>query len=207
MLEAGIDGIVNKIDPGEPVEADIVAGVPDSGLDAALGYALESGIPYGMAFIKNKYIGRSFILNNQEKRQKAVALKLNPIKQNVEGKRIVLIDDSIVRGNTIKRTIKRLREFGAKEIHLRIASPMFIDVCYFGTDIDKKDKLIANIKTKEEIRLDIGVDSLEYLDLENLKEIAKGSNMEDFCFGCFTGEYPIEVPKTLDKDVFEKIKF
>lgn len=190
-----------------PVEADIVAGVPDSGLDAALGYAQESGIPYGMAFIKNKYIGRSFILNNQEKRQKAVALKLNPIKQNVEGKRIVLIDDSIVRGNTIKRTIKRLREFGAKEIHLRIASPMFIDVCYFGTDIDKKDKLIANIKTKEEIRQDIGVDSLEYLDLENLKEIAKGSNMEDFCFGCFTGEYPIEVPKTLDKDVFEKIKF
>ena len=190
-----------------PVEADIVAGVPDSGLDAALGYAEESGIPYGMVFIKNKYIGRSFILNNQEKRQKAVALKLNPIRQNVEGKRIVLIDDSIVRGNTIKKTINRLREFGAKEIHLRIASPMFIDVCYFGTDIDKKDKLIANIKTKEEIRQDIGVDSLEYLDLENLKEIAKGSKMEDFCYGCFTGKYPIEVPETLDKDVFEKIKF
>ena len=189
------------------VKADIVAGVPDSGLDAALGYAEESGIPYGMVFIKNKYIGRSFILNNQEKRQKAVALKLNPIRQNVEGKRIVLIDDSIVRGNTIKKTINRLREFGAKEIHLRIASPMFIDVCYFGTDIDKKDKLIANIKTKEEIRKNIGVESLEYLNIDNLKEIAKGSQMEDFCYGCFTGKYPIKVPKTLDKGVFEKIIF
>lgn len=188
-----------------PVEADIVAGVPDSGLDAALGYAKESKIPYDMVFTKSKYLGRSFIQNTQDKRKKMILLKLNPIKQNVKGKKIVLLDDSIVRGNTIKGIIKRLRDDGAKEIHLRIASPAFIDVCYFGTDVDKKENLVAVEKTVEEIRKDIGADTLEYLSLENLKKIAEGSKIDDFCFGCFTGEYPIEVPKEIDKDAFEKI--
>lgn len=190
-----------------PVEADIVAGVPDSGLDAAFGYANESKIPYDMVFTKSKYIGRTFIQNTQDKRKKAVLLKLNPLKQNVKGKKIILIDDSIVRGNTIKGIISRLREEGAKEIHLRIASPAFIDVCYFGTDVDKKENLVAVSKSVEEIRKDVGADSLAYLSLENLREIAKGSNMSDFCFGCFNGEYPIEVPEDIDKDTFEKIKF
>ena len=188
-----------------PVDADIVAGVPDSGLDATLGYSKESKIPYDMVFTKSKYIGRTFIQNTQNKRKKAVLLKLNPLKQNVEGKRIILIDDSIVRGNTIRGIISRLREEGAKEVHLRIASPAFVDVCYFGTDVDKKENLIAVNKTVEEIRQDIGADSLEYLSLENLREIAKGSNMTDFCYGCFTGKYPIEVPNDIDKDTFEKI--
>ncbi len=188
-----------------PVEADFVAGVPDSGIDAALGYSKESKIPYDIAFVKSKYIGRTFIQATQDKRKKQVVLKLNPIKNTVSGKKIVLIDDSIVRGTTITRLIKILREAGAKEIHLRIASPAFIDVCYFGTDVAKKEALIAIGKTNEEIRQAIGADSLEYLSLENLRKIAKGSNIKNFCDGCFTGKYPIEVPKELEKESFEKI--
>lgn len=188
-----------------PVEADFVAGVPDSGLDAALGYSKESKIPYDLAFVKSKYIGRTFIQSTQDKRKKQVVLKLNPIKNTVYGKRIVLIDDSIVRGNTITRLIKILRIAGAKEIHLRIASPAFIGICYFGTDVAKKDALIAVNKTVEEIRQEIGADSLEYLSLENMRKIAKASNMKGFCEGCFTGKYPIEVPETIEKESFEKI--
>lgn len=188
-----------------PVDADIVAGVPDSGLDAALGYSKESKIPYDMVFVKSKYIGRTFIQSTQDKRAKQVALKLNPIKSTVEGKKIVLVDDSIVRGTTITRLIKLLKKAGAKEIHLRIAAPPFIDVCYFGTDIDKKDSLIANQKTVEQIREYIGADSLEYLSLENVHKIVKASNVNGFCEGCFTGKYPIEVPKEIKKDRFEKI--
>lgn len=188
-----------------PVEADFVAGVPDSGLDAALGYSKESKIPYDLAFVKSKYIGRTFIQSTQDKRKKQVVLKLNPIKNTVYGKRIVLIDDSIVRGTTITRLIKILRVAGAKEIHLRVASPAFIDVCYFGTDVAKKDALIAVNKTVEKIRQEIGADSLEYLSLENLRKIAKDSNMNGFCEGCFTGKYPIEVPDKIEKESFEKI--
>lgn len=188
-----------------PVEADFVAGVPDSGLDAALGYSKESKIPYDMAFIKSKYIGRTFIQSTQTKRKNQVVLKLNPIKTTVAGKRIVLVDDSIVRGTTITRLIKILRRAGAKEIHLRVASPAFVDVCYFGTDVAKKDALIAVGKTTEEIRKEIGADSLEYLSLENLRKIASASYMKGFCEGCFTGEYPIEVPEEIEKDSFEKI--
>ena len=188
-----------------PVDADIVAGVPDSGLDAALGYSKESKIPYDMVFVKSKYIGRTFIQSTQNKRAKQVALKLNPIKSTVEGKKIVLVDDSIVRGTTITRLIKLLKRAGAKEIHLRIAAPPFVDVCYFGTDIDKKESLIANQKTVEEIREYIGADSLEYLSLENVHKIVKASNVNGFCEGCFTGKYPIEVPKEIKKDRFEKI--
>lgn len=188
-----------------PVEADFVAGVPDSGLDAALGYSKESKIPYDMAFVKSKYIGRTFIQSTQTKRKSQVVLKLNPIKTTVAGKKIVLVDDSIVRGTTITRLIKILRRAGAKEVHLRIASPKFIDVCYFGTDVAKKDALIAVNKTTEEIREEIGADSLEYLSLENLRDIAKSSNVKGFCEGCFTGKYPIEVPDEIEKDKFEKI--
>ena len=190
-----------------PVDADIVAAVPDSGVDAALGYSKESKIPYDLVFTKSKYIGRTFIQNTQNKRKKLVALKLNPLKNSIRGKRIVLIDDSIVRGNTLAGIVKTLRKSGAKEIHLRIASPALIDICYFGTDIDDKESLIANGRTVEEIRQIIGADTLEYLSIENLKEITKGCNMEDFCMGCFTGKYPIEVPKEIKKDRFEeKIK-
>ena len=188
-----------------PVEADFVAGVPDSGLDAALGYSKQSKIPYDMAFIKSKYIGRTFIQSTQTKRKSQVVLKLNPIKTTVAGKRIVLVDDSIVRGTTITRLIKILRRAGAKEIHLRIASPKFVGICYFGTDVAKKDELIAVGKTTEEICKEIGADSLEYLSLENLRKIAKESYRTGFCEGCFTGEYPIEVPDEIEKDKFEKV--
>lgn len=188
-----------------PVDADIVAGVPDSGLDAALGYSKHSKIPYDMVFVKSKYIGRTFIQSTQKTRKAQVALKLNPIKPTVEGKKIVLIDDSIVRGNTLRRLIKTLRKAGAKEVHLRIASPAFIDVCYFGTDIDSKDNLIANQKTVEEIREEIGADSLEYLSLENISKIVSEYGINNYCDGCFTGKYPIEVPKEIRKDKFEKI--
>ena len=190
-----------------PVDADIVAGVPDSGLDAALGYSKESKIPYDMVFTKSKYIGRTFIQNAQSKRKDLVALKLNPLRETVNGKRIILIDDSIVRGTTITRIIKTLKEAGAKEVHIRVASPAFVGVCYFGTDVDKKETLIANKMTIKEIQKEIGADSLEYLSMENLKEISKDCKIDDFCYGCFTGKYPIEVPETLEKEQFEKIKF
>jgi len=190
-----------------PVDADIVASVPDSGNDAALGYSKESKIPYDFVFIKSKYIGRTFIQNTQNKRKKLVNLKLNPLKHTVKDKKIVLVDDSIVRGTTITRIIKSLRAAGAKEVHIRVASPAFVDVCYFGTDVDKRENLIAHGKTVEEIRQEIDADTLEYLSLDSLKEITKDCKVDGFCDGCFTGKYPIEVPKEIDKDKFEKIQF
>ncbi len=189
-----------------PVDADIVAGVPDSGLDAALGYSKESGIHYDMAFTKSKYIGRTFIQNAQDTRNELVGLKLNPIPIVVKDKRIVLIDDSIVRGTTIRKIIAVLRRAGAKEVHLRIASPAFIDACYFGTDIDSKENLITYQRTVEDIRQIVGADSLEYLSLESLKDITKNCNIPNLCTGCFTGKYPIEVPKEIKKNTFEEIK-
>ena len=189
-----------------PVDADIVAGVPDSGIDAALGYSKESKIPYDIVFIKNKYVGRTFIQNTQNKRKKLINLKLNPLHHTVKGKRIVLVDDSIVRGNTLTKITKTLKDAGAKEVHIRVAAPPFVDICYFGTDIDKKENLIANGKTVEEIRKEIGADTLEYLSLESLKEITKDCNISDFCNGCFTHQYPIDVPSQIDKDRFEEIK-
>ncbi len=190
-----------------PVDADIVASVPDSGNDAALGYSKESKIPYDIVFIKSKYIGRTFIQNTQNKRKKLVNLKLNPLKHTVKDKKIILVDDSIVRGTTITRIIKSLKAAGAKEVHIRVASPAFVDVCYFGTDVDKRENLIAHNKTVEEIRQEIGADSLEYLSLDSLREITKPCKVKGFCDGCFTGKYPIEVPKNIDKDKFEKIQF
>lgn len=187
-----------------PVDADIVAAVPDSGTDAALGYSKESKIPFDLAFTKSKYIGRTFIQNTENKRKKLITLKLNPLKNSIKGKRIILIDDSIVRGNTLANLVKMLKLAGAKEIHLRISSPAFIDICYFGTDIDDKSCLIANNKSTEEIRKIIGADSLEYLSLDNLNKITKGCNIDGFCMGCFTGKYPIKVPKSIKKDKFEE---
>lgn len=185
------------------VEADLVCGVPDSGLDAAMGYAAESGIPYGLAFIKNRYIGRTFIQPTQNARERAVKIKLNALSSSVKGKRIVLVDDSIVRGTTVAQIIKLLREAGAKEVHIRISSPPFLYPCYFGTDIDSKDKLIANNYTKDEICKLIGADSLGYLSIDALSKIAPNNKNCDYCKGCFTGEYPIEVPEEMQKDKFE----
>ena len=185
-----------------PVEADIVVGVPDSGLDAALGFSQESGIPYGIGFIKNRYIGRTFIQPTQTERTNSVKIKLNAISDTVKGKRVVMIDDSMVRGTTSGRVVKLLREAGAKEVHVRFACPQFIAPCYFGTDIDSKENLIACKMTIPEICEYIGADSLGFLSVESVKKLAGNSDC-DFCVGCFTEEYPIEVPKEMPKDKFE----
>ncbi len=185
-----------------PVEADIVIGVPDSGLDAALGFSLESGIPYGIGFIKNRYIGRTFIQPTQTERTNSVKIKLNAISDTVKGKRVVMIDDSIVRGTTSGRIVNLLREAGAKEVHVRISSPPFVAPCYFGTDIDSKENLIACKMSNEEICKYIGADSLGYLSVDSVKKLAGNSDC-DFCVGCFTEKYPIEVPKEMPKDKFE----
>ena len=187
-----------------PVEADIVIGSPDSGLDAALGYAEQSGIPYGIGFIKNRYVGRTFILPTQKERERAVHIKLNVLKAAVAGKRVVLVDDSIVRGTTTTQITHMLREAGATEVHIRISSPPFINPCYFGTDIDSKDKLIACRMSLEEIRKTLDADSLGYLSLEHLQQIAQVTTGCGFCMGCFTGEYPIEVPEETPCDKFSQ---
>ena len=184
-----------------PVQADVVIGVPDSGLDAALGYARQSGIPYGMGFIKNKYIGRTFISPTQALRESEVSIKLNPIRSVVAGKRVVLIDDSIVRGTTCRRTIDLLRKAGAREIHMRVSAPPFVSECYYGTDIDDKDKLIATHHSVEEIAKIIGVDSLGYLSLENVVKLADSTS--GFCTACFGGGYPTALPEPGGKDRFE----
>lgn len=184
-----------------PVDADMVVGVPDSGLDAALGYAEASGIPYGIGFIKNKYIGRTFISPGQGERMNQVRIKLSPIVQAVRGKRIVLIDDSIVRGTTSGQIVNLLREAGAKEIHMRISSPPFRNPCYYGTDIDSRDRLIACHKTVEEIAASIGADSLGYLEVEDLSQMASGIEL---CHACFSGCYPTPVPEHTQKDRFER---
>lgn len=188
-----------------PVDADLVFGVPDSGLCAAIGYAEESGLPYGKGFIKNKYIGRTFILPTQAQREAAVNIKLNVLKSSVRGKRVVMVDDSIVRGTTCANIIKALKEAGAKEVHMRVSSPPFLWPCYFGTDIPSRDCLMAVKYSIEEIRQKIGADSLGFLSLEGLKEATKSLNC-DYCQACFSGEYPMEVPMTLDRKEFEHTK-
>ena len=177
-----------------PVEADIVVGVPDSGLDAALGYAEQSGIPYGIGLIKNKYIGRTFIAPGQDVREDKVKIKLNPVRSAVEGKRVVLVDDSIVRGTTSARIVRLLRSAGATEIHLRSSAPAFLHPCYYGTDIDSQDNLIACHYSVEEIAKIVGADSLGYLPLEDSERIADGAGCGGFCTACFSGEYPTEKP-------------
>ncbi|MDD2371193.1 MAG: amidophosphoribosyltransferase [Firmicutes bacterium] len=185
-----------------PVQADVVIGVPDSGLDAALGFSKQSGIPYGVGLLKNKYVGRTFIQPDQLLREKTVRIKLNPIASTLKDKRVVLIDDSIVRGTTSKRIVQLIREAGAKEVHMRISAPPFKYPCYFGTDVDTQENLIAWHLTVEEIAKEINVDSLGYLSVDDVKKIAINSSC-DYCVGCFTGEYPMEVPKGSQKHICE----
>ena len=179
-----------------PVDEDIVIGVPDSGLSAAQGYSEYSGIPIDTGFIKNKYIARTFIKPTQGAREVAVKMKLNVLKSAVQGKRVIMVDDSIVRGTTSGRIVKLLRDAGAKEVHVRISAPAFKWPCFFGTDIPDRDLLIANNHTTEETRKIINADSLEYLSLENLHNIAPNSSC-GFCDACFTGNYPVEVDHLL----------
>ncbi len=175
-----------------PADADIVVGVPESGNAAAMGYAMQSGIPYGTAFVKNSYVGRTFIKPQQKMRESSVRVKLNVLKEAVDGKRVVMIDDSIVRGTTSDRIVQMLKDAGAKEVHVRISSPPFISECYFGTDVPNRELLIAYNRTIEEIRQVIGSDTLAYLDINRLKELSGG---KEICVGCFTGKYPMEPPK------------
>ena len=185
-----------------PVQADVVIGVPDSGIDAAIGYARQSGIPYGIGLIKNKYIGRTFIQPTQSDRENKVRIKLNPVAEVVRGKRVVMVDDSIVRGTTSARIVRLLREAGAKEVHLRSSAPEFLNPCYFGTDIDSRENLIACNHTVEEIAQIIGVDSLGFLSREGVTKIPENSS--GFCAACFTGDYPCEPPKNPGKSKFER---
>ena len=187
-----------------PVQADVVIGVPDSGLDAAVGYSKQSGIPYEIGFIKNKYIARTFISPGQKSRENKVKIKLNPITDVVAGKRVVLIDDSIVRGTTSARIVKLLREAGAKEIHMRVSAPPFKNPCYYGTDIDSRENLIACHHSVEETAKIIGADSLGYLSVDNVKKIAYGCAGKGYCTACFDGEYPTEIPQNTEKNRFER---
>ena len=184
-----------------PAEADLVVGVPESGNAAALGYSLESGIPYGTAFVKNSYVGRTFIKPGQSSRESSVQVKLNVLKEAVAGKRVIMIDDSIVRGTTSDRIVRMLREAGAKEVHMRVSSPPFLWPCYFGTDVPAREQLIAYNRTVEEIRQIIGADSLGYLELDRLEQLAPGLHI---CKGCFTGTYPMEPPKEDIRGEYEK---
>jgi len=182
-----------------PVRADIVIGVPDSGLDAALGYSRASGIPYGIGLIKNKYIGRTFIAPGDRLNQ--VSIKLSAVEEVVRGKSIVLIDDSIVRGTTSGRIVSLLREAGAREIHMRVSAPPFLFPCFYGTDIDSQENLIACHHTVPEIAKMIGADSLGYLPLESLCEL---SGNPDYCSACFAGQYPTKIPLDTRKNRFEQ---
>ena len=187
-----------------PVEADIVTGVPESGNAAALGYSLESGIPYGTAFVKNGYVGRTFIKPKQSSRESSVQIKLNVLKEAVNGKRVIMIDDSIVRGTTSDRIVRMLRDAGATEVHVRISSPPFLWPCYFGTDIPAREQLIAYNRSIEEIRQIIGADSLGYLGIDRLSEMVEGLPI---CRGCFNGKYPMEPPKEdIRGDYYDKEK-
>ena len=199
--DSHIDGVsvyASRIRAGQflamdsPVEADLVTGVPESGNAAALGYSLQSGIPYGTAFVKNGYVGRTFIKPKQSSRESSVQIKLNVLKEAVAGKRVVMIDDSIVRGTTSDRIVRMLREAGATEVHVRISSPPFLWPCYFGTDIPEREQLIAYNRSIEDIRKIIGADSLGYLGMERLDEMVDGLPI---CRGCFNGIYPMEPPK------------
>lgn len=184
-----------------PVEADVVIGVPDSGLDAALGYSKESGIPYEIGFVKNKYIARTFISPGQGARENQVRIKLNPIESVVQGKRVILIDDSIVRGTTSRRIVGLLRQAGAVEVHMRVSAPPFRNPCYYGTDIDSRDNLIACHYTVEETAKQIGCDSLGYLSIEGARCLGGGQGC---CTACFSGDYPTPIPDAPYKNRFEQ---
>ena len=204
----GLDVQVTRVKAGEelykehPIEADIVSAVPDSGIPAAIGYARASGIPYDTAFVKNRYVGRTFITPSQEIREKAVAVKLNPLKVNVKGKRVILIDDSIVRGTTSKHLVDSLRRAGAKEVHFLVASPVVKFPCYFGIDTPYRSELIGANHSIEEMSDMIGADSLGYLSMNGMYNTFKGK--EGFCVGCFNGVYPVSTPIETSKDHLER---
>ena len=185
----------------DSVKADIVIGVPDSGLDAALGYSRQSNIPYAIGLIKNKYIGRTFISPGQSSRLDKVKIKLSAIEETVRDKKVILVDDSIVRGTTSGRIVKLLREAGAKEIHMRISAPPFLHPCFYGTDIDSEENLVACKHSVEEIAKIIDADSLAYLPVEELKTMIGNEN---YCSACFDGDYPTPIPVDTRKDRFEK---
>ncbi len=185
-----------------PVGADMVMGVPDSGIPAAIGYARCSGIPYGVGLIKNRYIGRTFIQPSQDQRERSVRLKLNALREAVRGKRVILVDDSIVRGTTCARLIRLVRDAGATEVHMRVSAPPFRHPCFFGVDIPAEEELLANGRTEEEMRQIIGADSLGFLSVDAARKIARGCRL-GLCDACFTGEYPMEVPRQTEKNIFE----
>ncbi len=186
-----------------PVEADVVIGAPDSGLDAAIGYSEESGIPYGIGLIKNKYIGRTFIDPGQNVREDKVKIKLNPVAETVRGRRVVLVDDSIVRGTTMARVVKLLRDAGAKEIHVRSSAPKFLNPCYYGTDIGSKAELIACRHSSEEMAKIFGADSVAFLPLDDVFKVGASGTCKGYCAACFNGEYPTEIPTTSNENKFD----
>lgn len=203
-----IDGVsthMARIEAGKilakehPIKADIVIGAPSGGLDAALGYSRESGIPYGHGLLKNRYVGRTFIQPEQTQRERGVSIKFNPIKSEIKGKVVIMIDDSIVRGTTTRQIVTMLKEAGAKEVHMRISSPPYKYPCFFGIDTSTRKQLVASTSSVEEIRQLIGADSLEYLSLEGLLKTPIGSNV-GFCTACFNGNYPMEVPDEMEKN-------
>ncbi|MEG1561671.1 MAG: amidophosphoribosyltransferase [Raoultibacter sp.] len=184
-----------------PIEADLVLGVPDSGVPSAMGYALQSGIPYSDGIVKNRYVGRTFIAPTQAMRQMGIRIKLNPLPSVIAGKRLVVIDDSIVRGNTSKKLVAMLRAAGAKEVHMRIVSPEVMWPCFYGIDTDTQDQLIAANMTTEQMNDYIGTDSLAFISLEGL-HASVHANHDDFCDACFSGEYPVDIPEPLQKKGF-----
>ena len=188
-----------------PAEADVVIGAPDSGIDAAIGYAEASGIPYGLGLIKNKYIGRTFIDPGQNVREDKVKIKLNPVVETVKGKRVILVDDSIVRGTTCARVVKLLREAGAKEIHVRSSAPAFLNPCYYGTDISSRKSLIACNHTTEEIARIFGADSVGFLPIEDAFKLGETGNCKGYCAACFDGNYPTKEPTPVVNKYEQKI--
>ena len=187
-----------------PADADVVIGAPDSGIDAAIGYAEASGIPYGIGLIKNKYIGRTFIDPGQNVREDKVKIKLNPVSETVKGKRVILVDDSIVRGTTCARVVKLLRDAGAKEIHVRSSAPAFLNPCYYGTDISSRKSLIACNHTPEEMATIFGADSVGFLPIEDVFKLGEGSTCKGYCAACFDGNYPTEEPIDLGVNKYDQ---
>jgi len=187
-----------------PVDADVVCGVPDSGVSCAIGYANASGIPYGVAIIKNKYLGRTLSMSGSERlKERTLEIKINVLKPTVEGKKVVIIDDSIVRGGTIAHIVDLLKKAGAKEVHVRVASPQFCETCYYGTSLPAKEQLISHRLSKEQLCEEINADSLEFVKLEDLLACAKDTSI-DFCTACFNGEFPTKVPAEKFEDKFSK---
>ena len=188
-----------------PTEADVVIGAPDSGIDAAIGYAEASGIPYGLGLIKNKYIGRTFIDPGQNVREDKVKIKLNPVPETVKGKRVILVDDSIVRGTTMVRVVKLLRDAGAQEIHVRSTAPEFRNPCYYGTDIGSREELIACKYTPQEMAGIFGADSVGFLPLEDVFKLGESGKCAGYCAACFDGNYPTELPELVENKYDRKI--